>query len=266
VNFIEIKTQIYKIISKNGWLRPLLGEKYFEIWYKYIRNSIFENLKVRTGPFAGMKYPQAKSAGSSLLPKILGSYEKELSELIEQICTKEYSEIVDVGCAEGYYAVGLATRLKKAKVFGFDTNSSAIELSKEMAYINDVQDRCVWGSFCDENTLKSLPLTRALIVCDCEGYEKELFTDNIVTDLANHDLLIEVHDLNDPTISPHLRDVFKNTHTIDVYSSISDSDKALTYSYKELDGLPFYIKKRALAEGRREIMEWFYLRPKKVVS
>ena len=79
LNFIEIKTQIYKIISKNGWLRPLLGEKYFEIWYKYIRNSIFKNLEVRTGPFAGMQYPQAKSAGSSLLPKILGSYEKELA-------------------------------------------------------------------------------------------------------------------------------------------------------------------------------------------
>ena len=266
MNFIEFKTRIYKIIYENDWLRHLLGEKYYEKSYKYVRNTLSKNLKVRSGPFAGMQYPQAKSEGSSFLPKIMGSYERELSGLIEQICTEEYAEIVDIGCAEGYYAVGLAMRLKNVKVFGFDTNSNAIERSKEMAKLNNVQDRCVWGSFCDENTLKSLPLTRALIVCDCEGYEKELFTDRITSVLANHDLLIEVHEAIDPTIPSHLRGVFKNTHTIDVYSSISDSEKANTYSYKELDGLPFYIKKRALAEGRSGIMEWFYFRPKKVVS
>tara|TARA_R110002049_G_scaffold2743_2_gene20940 strand:+ start:14846 stop:15640 length:795 start_codon:yes stop_codon:yes gene_type:complete len=262
---MKIKTKIYKIISKNSWIRFLLGEKsYSRKHAKYIRYILSKNLTVRSGPFAGMLYPYAESVGSSFSPKILGSYEKEISDLIEQLCTEDYTEVVDIGCAEGYYVVGLAMRLEKVKVFGFDTNSRAIELCKEMAKINNVEKRIVLGEFCDQTTLKSLPLKRALIVCDCEGYEKELFTDNIASALINHDLLIEVHDLIDPTISSHLRSVFKNTHTIDVYSSISNSEKALTYSYNELNGLPLSVKEKVLSEGRRAIMEWFYLKPKKV--
>ena len=43
--------------------------------YKAVYESLGKELKVRTGPFAGMKYPRAESAGSALIPKFLGSYE-----------------------------------------------------------------------------------------------------------------------------------------------------------------------------------------------
>ncbi len=262
---MKTKTRIYKIVSENSWLRFLLGEKSYSRKYaKYVRYTLSKDLKVRSGPFTGMLYPHAESVGSCFIPKILGSYEKEIGNLLEQLCAKDYTEVVDIGCAEGYYAVGLAMRLKKAKVFGFDTNSRAIELCKQMADLNNVQDRIILGNFCDQTVLKNLPLTRALIVCDCEGYEKKLFTDKIASALINHDLLIEVHDIFDPTISSHLRDVFKNTHTIEAYSSISNSQKALSYSYKELNGLPFNVKQKVLSEGRGAIMEWFYLKPKVV--
>ena len=224
---------------------------------------VFAKLTVMNGVFAGMKYPDMKSISSMLFPKLLGSYEKELEPLLEKLCQNHYTEIVDVGCDEGYYAVGLAMRVKSAKIFAFDTNIEALRFCKEMARLNDVAARVVTGSFCDAKTLTSLPLTeRALIISDCEGYEKELFSKETLPFLARHELLIEVHDHIDVEISSYLRDLFALTHNIEIYSSIDDIKKIHQYSYKELEGLSLEQKRQMLSEGRQSLMEWFYMKPK----
>src|SRR6478672_6897407 len=77
------------------------------------RNTLMKiapGLVVQHGPFKGMKYPGVNSVGSALIPKLLGSYERELHPLIDSICAGQYDQVVDIGCAEGYYAVGLAMR------------------------------------------------------------------------------------------------------------------------------------------------------------
>ena len=62
---------------------------------------------VTSGPFAGMRYIDA-SFGSAYIPKLLGTYEQELSNVLAGIIAKRPKAVVDVGAAEGYYAVGLA--------------------------------------------------------------------------------------------------------------------------------------------------------------
>ncbi|NEQ73541.1 MAG: hypothetical protein F6K23_10945 [Okeania sp. SIO2C9] len=47
--------------------------------------SISPDLIVKHGPFKGMKYPDQKSVGSALIPKIVGSYESELHQIIGKI-------------------------------------------------------------------------------------------------------------------------------------------------------------------------------------
>ncbi len=231
--------------------------------YQNSINDIFSGMTVLHGPFAGMKYPEMASIGSSLFPKLLGSYEKELEPLMQRICNNRYTEVVDIGCAEGYYAVGLAMRINHAKVFAFDTDATAIQLCSKMAELNGVSEQLTTRKFCDAETLISLPLTeRALIVSDCEGYEKKLFTKDNVPALSCHELLIEVHDCIDIGISSYLRELFESTHNIEVFSSIDDIKKAQEYSYIELEGLSLETKKRILAEGRLAIMEWFYMTPK----
>src|SRR6516162_7464404 len=49
--------------------------------------SISPDLTVRHGPFRGMKYTAEKSVGSVLVPKLLGSYERELHPLLERLQT-----------------------------------------------------------------------------------------------------------------------------------------------------------------------------------
>jgi SAM-dependent methyltransferase len=224
--------------------------------------AVSPDLTVRHGPFRGMKYPANKSVGSVLVPKLLGSYERELHPLLERLRARNYTEIVDIGCAEGFYAVGLARMFPNAKIFAYDTSPEAIRLCRLMARENGVDNRLTMGAFCDATTLQNLALThRALVVSDCEGYEKQLFTSETVRRLAAHDVLIEVHDMVDIEISNHLRAVFKETHQLEVASSVDDIRKAQTYDYPELAPFTLAERKVLLAEWRATTMDWFYFSP-----
>jgi hypothetical protein len=219
------------------------------------------DLVVKNGPFKGMRYPSKRSAGSALFPKLLGSYEAELHETINYAIDKEYTDIIDVGCAEGYYAVGMAIRLVDSNIYAYDTNPKALVLSNDMFKLNNIDSgRVFTGGLCDEKTLMDIPIReKALIICDCEGCERNLFTQKSVEFLSSHDLLIETHDLFDIEISSYLSKLFKDTHKLSVIYSIDDIQKAKTYDYDEINDYNLTTKKILLAEGRGSIMEWFYL-------
>ena len=219
---------------------------------------------VRHGPFRGMRYPQARSVGSTLIPKLIGSDEKEIHTFIDRICNVPYTAIVDIGCAEGYYAIGLAMRISGATVYAFDTDTEAIALCRAMAELNGVSSRVVTGEFCSSETLASLDLgSRALIVCDCEGFEGTLFTRQTVGALADHDVLVELHDFLDIELSSSIREVFSETHDIHAVKSVDDLEKAHTDVYGELEGFNLASRKILLAETRSAIMEWFFMTPRR---
>ncbi len=225
--------------------------------------TLMPDLTVRNGVFRSMKYTEASAVGSSLFPKLLGSYERELQPILERICTQSYTEIIDVGCAEGYYAVGLARRLPSAKVFAYDIDERARELCGRMARLNGVQDRVVVDSFCSPAVLASFPFTgRALILSDCEGYERELFVEEVVAKLEKHDVLVEIHDFINIDASSTISARFERTHHIEKVESIDDIKKAHTYSYEELRRYDLQARKALLGERRPAIMEWYYMTPR----
>ena len=131
-----------------------------------------------------------------------------------------------------------------------------------MSEYNNVLDRVFIDGKCDNVVLKSLALNnRSLIVCDCEGYELELFTDDVIKSLSQCSLIIEVHDIIDITISSILKQRFCGTHKIQVIESIDDIKKAKNYQYRELENYSLAQRKLLFAEYRGAIMEWFYLTP-----
>ena len=220
--------------------------------------AAFPDMTVQHGPFKGMRYPAAESIGSALFPKLLGSYERELHPWIERLCEKHYTEIVDVGCAEGYYAVGLALRMPEAKVYAFDVNERALGLCRAMAELNGVTDRVATRGFCDVDSLMSIPVTfRGLVVCDCEGYESELITKEVVNSRQCWDFLIEMHDFQDINISSRIGSILEQTHCLESIESVDDIKKAKTYDYDEIAGQDLHTRRRLLAEHRPHLMEWF---------
>lgn len=223
--------------------------------------SLFPGMKVAHGPFKGMLYPDAKAYGSSLFPKLIGSYERELHPVINRMMSCGYSDVVDVGCAEGYYAVGFALLLPEANVHAYDISSEARELCRMMAEVNGVSDRVCIHSECTEGVLCSHPLgQRALIICDCEGYEKSLLSESVIQKLKQHDFLVEAHDFVDRSISPTMIDRFRLTHKIELIKSIPDHLKAGLYAYNELNKFDKSTQFALLEEKRLESMNWFYMK------
>ena len=225
--------------------------------YEAMFRELVLELTVRSGPFQGMKYPGAEAAGSALIPKLLGSYERELHPMIGRLIAKGYDDVIDVGCAEGYYAIGMAMRLPGARIHAYDTSETARDLCSAMARLNGVADQVSVQTTCTPETLITFPQRgRTLVIVDCEAYEKVLFTPAVRDALKNCDLLIEMHDFLDVTISTELEALFRSTHELTNVLSVDDIQKAKHYPYPELAGLPIPVRFHLLREGRPMIMEW----------
>lgn len=247
-----VKAADYYRRNRMPQLEGAVGAKYQTLF-----DELGKELTVRSGPFKGMKYPGAEAAGSALIPKLLGSYEKELHPMIEYLITKGYDDVIDVGCAEGYYATGMALRLPSARVHAYDTSEVARALCTSMVTLNGVAGRVSVQTTCTPETLITFPKPgRTLVICDCESYEKYLFTPAVRDALKTCDVLIEMHDFLDVTISTGLEALFAESHKLTQVLSVDDIQKAKHYDYPELQGLPVEVRFQLLREGRPMIMEW----------
>jgi len=219
---------------------------------------------VLNGPFKGMLYPELRAVGSMLYPKLLGSYERELEHVMEYATSQPYSVVVDIGCAEGYYAVGIARSVKGARVYAYDTDAQALALCRRMADVNGVTLNI--GGFCDKSTLMGLDLgQRALIISDCEGYEAQLFDEELVNHLIAHDLLIEMHDFLDIEISGKLTTILSKTHEVEIIESVDDLVKVYSYTYDELSSLSLKARCVILKEQRPTIMKWIFAKARRQI-
>jgi hypothetical protein len=228
-----------------------------------IVRDVFPDLVVRNGHFKGLRYDSTSTVCSTLLPKLLGSYEHELSPVFAEVFTRSYSDIIDIGCAEGFYAVGLALRFPDTIVHAFDTRQKSRALCSSMASLNGVADRVRIGGLLTGDQLRQMTFKgRALILCDCEGYERRLFTRDTAIALRDHDLIIEIHDLIDLETSSSLREAFATTHDITVIESVDDVKKVRTYDYEEVARFSKMERLCIFAENRGATMEWFFLTPK----
>ena len=253
--------RLKKVSEHRDYVVKLAKRK--EITERIRRKLEDKGLRVMTGPFIGMKYPSFTSCGSTIIPKLLGTYEREIHDCFERIISKEPPIVIDVGCAEGYYAVGLAIRCSNSSIYAYDTDPVARRLCAEMAELNQVADRLIIAGKCSPETLITHDFSRGgLVIADCEGYEKYLFTHANAKSLSKADVIIELHEFLDRDIIKHIADVFSQTHDLSLVQSISDLDKAETYEFDLLSENDFDERMLAFAEGRVEIMNWAILSPK----
>lgn len=209
------------------------------------------------GPFAGMAYvPQA--TGSALMPKLVGSYEAELHTVIEQITTTDYSVIIDIGCAEGYYANGLAMRLPSAHIYAFDIDPEAQALCREMARLNKVEEQVTVLGECRHDNLNALMTTRSLIICDCEGYEAELLQPAFVPAMAQADILVELHDQVQPGLTSLILSRFQETHNAQMLTALERYPE----DYPQLCFSEPEKRRNAVSEFRPAGQQWAFLQAK----
>lgn len=211
---------------------------------------------VQTGPFAGMKVPREEVwKDGSLGTKLLGCYEQELHGFIEQeiarLAVLPSPKIVNIGCAEGFYAVGLARRLPAATVYAVDINEAMAAAAAAAADMNAVSLRI--GCSIDE--VYTAP---DLLVVDCEGAEVEYLDQVRFPSLAWASIIVECHDFDHQHTSKILAERFFLSHDIFVVVEGARNPNI----FECLQQWHSMARWAAVSEGRPCMMNWFLMRPK----
>jgi hypothetical protein len=212
-----------------------------------------EGLVVQGGPFAGLRYPRDLAQ----VPKLTGAYELELHPALEEWVAAQPQIVVDVGCSEGYYAVGLARALPGAQVHAYDIDDRSREWCTGLAQLNDVPNVDVRVE-CTLDTLRALPDRGVALFMDCEGCEADLLRPAEIPPMAGWRIIVELHDFLRPGLGDSVLARFADTHNVE---EIAERPR------KEADvaSLAFLsARERAVAlnEFRPARMRWAHLRPR----
>lgn len=225
-------------------------------------NKIFTDNIVANGPFKGLMFSAKSSTASSIYAKLLGSYESEIHPFIYRVLQKKYTTVFNIGCDDGYYALGFAFKMPDAVIQAYDSNLDAITTARQLGKLNNLQHQVNFsGKYTVENIERVNVKTNSLFIVDCEGAERDIFTPANVHKLVNADLIIELHINIYPDLEEYFNSVFAATHHIEIANSIDDHLKAKNYSYPQLVGLDYSL--RRFITGERDIfMQWMLLTAK----
>lgn len=213
-------------------------------------------MEVTGGPFAGMKYID-QSTGSSYITKLIGSYEEVLHGVIEDLKARDYKTIIDIGCAEGYYLVGLGIYNKHATLIGYDIEEKALSLTRTLYKENNLSNPLFLVKDCTYADLANRVTENSLIVCDSEGFEAYILDPEKCPALQEvQTVLIELHDFAYPGIKQILTRRFSPSHTV----------STMTFRHADPENYPF-LKSMAnklhrfniLYERAEQAQEWLLL-------
>lgn len=212
------------------------------------------------GPFTGLVFPRSAIGFSLLVPKLIGAYELELHDAVEARIAARPTLVVDVGSADGYYAIGFARRLPQASVIAFDGDPEARRLLRLCAEANGVAPRLDQRALATPEALRSLPLgAKALLFLDCEGAEDVLLDLEQVPLLRNTPIIVELHEHLVVGVGARIEERFRNTHTITPIDVEGRMPRELGTAFSSW---PEHERKLLVDEGRPPSMSWLVMVPR----
>jgi hypothetical protein len=216
-----------------------------------------ETPKVLNGPFAGMLYLNEPVWGS-ITPRWIGSYESCLWPAVNDIITRGYARIIDVGCAEGYYAAGLCRALPGTEVFAYDLDPDSQAQVRKLWQLNGSPGRLNVRGLLNHEELERLASPGDLLICDIEGGEMQLLDPSGCPTLNSLDILVEVHQTG--VTSPEanaaiLKQRFAATHDI---RQFDESSRATDFDH--VSPLDADTLKKAISEGRPYPQVWLWMK------
>lgn len=217
--------------------------------------------RVQKGPFEGMVItPRVSWGDGDTAAKLLGVYEDELHPWILDAVASKPDLLLNIGCAEGYYAVGICRLLPFVPALAVDINLAAKNAVAENILANVINGLDVLIQNTDCAWLEdrcSLP-EKPLIIMDCESAELELLDLNKVPSLSKCRVIVECHDCQIPGITETLIERFRATHRIEQVSQRTKDP----YQFDFLHELSDCDKWCLVQEGRPSTMTWLYMIPR----
>ena len=209
------------------------------------------------GPFAGMEYVTQATEGS-LIARLLGTYESELHPHLAALVDGGLDCVIDVGCAEGYYAVGLARMAPHLTVYAYDIQDEARRACAALAAQNGVADRVIVGGEFAPDGFEAFAGRRALVLVDAEGAEVDILQPALSPALAGMSLIVETHDLYRAGAMATMLERFSSTHEI-----VRVDQQPKTFDMPPwLKELPHLDQLLAVWEWRARPTPWLVMTPR----
>lgn len=217
---------------------------------------------VWSGPFRGMRYIDY-SFCSALMPKLIGIYEKELHPAVDELIAWCPDVVIDIGAAEGYYAVGLARRLPGSKVIAFEADEGARAQLLQLADLNKVTNLrlrglAARGSLTDVVSEES---SRVAVICDCEGAEIDLLSPKELVWQRNAFIICELHDFLRPGTEEALVARLQATHRVSLLAAVPRTSSEFPFHTPVSRLFPARWVQMALGESRPAPMRWLVAEP-----
>ena len=208
---------------------------------------------IASGPFSGLKLPSRSSWSLGDLPaKLVGLYEQELHPYVLKCVANAPDCIVNVGCADGYYAAAFGRLLPNAAIFGTDIDQKFESEFHETLSINGLKGHFLLDfKFSKAEAFE--PFTRIIWIVDCEGYERNI--PELEEEIRKKsDFLIECHECFVPNVTENLIDMLSKTHDICIarFSGRNPND---VQAFSHLDSFEKFLM---VCEFRAETTQWIY--------
>ncbi len=216
----------------------------------------YQGVRIMSGLFAGMEFV-SEAAEGPLCPKLLGVYENELHPHLTAFMSRGIDTVIDVGCAEGYYAVGLARAMPGALVYAYDIDENARRACAELAARNGVAERVMVGGEFMPDGFEAFAGQRVLVIVDTEGAELDILQPALSPALAGMNIIVETHDIYRPDALATLVARFSSTHDI---LRVDQQPKVFDMPPWLVD-LPHLDQLLAVWEWRVQPTPWLVMRP-----
>ena len=231
--------------------------------YKAIKSNYGDSIAF--GPFKGMVYVQNSWGRYDLPSKVLGVYEYEVMKKLEKLfCDNINSDFIDIGAADGYYAVGFAYSGLARSVNAFEISSKR----RKNLYFNAKNNNCnekvnIHGKASLESLKKVLKKhdNNTIILIDIEGMEYDLLSEEMLRLIKNCHIIVELHPFLIVEGFKKEKQLLKRANAIFKVSKIYRG----TYNPNQFECLNLFSDDErllSLSEGRGKNPKWILLEPR----
>ena len=217
---------------------------------------------IQYGPFKGLRLDgESHWSEGDRGAMVLGLYEQEVLNLLKE-CSRPKGVFINLGAADGYYAIGVLIANLFAKAIAFEITEEGQNVIRAQAEFNHVTDRLTVLGKAEIGFAQSLSkadLLDSVVLCDIEGGEFEVFTPETFQDLQSSTIVIELHEWFSDAEQRvgKLIDACAKTHT---YRFFRTGSRDLSH-FPELVRLDDNTRWLICGEGRPYHMRWIVFEP-----
>jgi len=177
---------------------PLIGVDDRRRQLSYDFDAIFDST-IRYGHFAGLKMLPLEQVWWNSLDRagiLFGQYEREVTDLIYRLSNSSNGVFIDVGAADGIYAVGVLKNKLFERVIAFEQSLKGQRNIADLANQNNVDGQLeVRGAANSQSLLQinSQIMEGAVMLIDIEGAEYSLMSPEVIQLLRKTNVIIELH-------------------------------------------------------------------------